>query len=149
MKPCRSPFSIALMAASVAAASASAQSPDRVELARNVAMNAAEDFVTCTAYFVLASEGVANSGDAELSANLEHYAALSMAYGLQMSGLAGQLPEAFEASYQLTRRTMLRRIDNHFSNMAILSNDYMELCEESLRDPAARMQYWRERLSSQ
>jgi hypothetical protein len=126
-------------------AMAQGQEADRAALAQRIIINAADDMATCASYFVLASEGV-GALDPQLSADLEQYAYQAMALGLHLSERGGQMPEAFEASYQMTRRTMLRRINHDFTNMAILSNDYLEMCGEALRNPVSRMKYWGSRL---
>jgi hypothetical protein len=109
------------------------------------AMNAAEDFATCFVYFKIVAVGMANSGRPDMEQSFEELAEMALAYAATYGEMGGLMPEAISASANLQIKEQMAMIGGNTSNIAILNEQYMELCKSAMQAPESRLKHWLER----
>lgn len=115
------------------------------EIIKEIFNNISEEYVTCTAYFSIASEAFRRSGDTKFAAEAEEVRNKAMQLAL-MTAKEGRTQEMAEqvtlARIELSTKSMTNEINNDISNIAILINNYAERCKEIMDDPDKVMKEW-------
>lgn len=118
---------------------------EQIKLAMN---NAAHEFATCGAYFLIVSVALENSKELEVAAKYKATSDQSLQFALSSAKVAGLLPETTAARFENDFLMMSKRIGGNTSNVSILFKDYADLCQRAMEDPAGRLKEWVEKIQS-
>ena len=96
--------------------------------------NLADEFATCAAYYMLASQGHDTLKNND-SLNRAIELSLHMSRGLSNDKVT-------LARLELSLKEMTKEIDFSWYNMSILINKYADFCKNLLEKPEHRLMYW-------
>jgi len=100
--------------------------------------NLASDYVECAVFFTLSAQAIENTeGKSETYTTFDTAATTAFITANSLSNA-----ETANARFSLYADDQLKQIDNDFSNLSILMTVYLDLCENLLKDPTERYQYW-------
>lgn len=119
------------------------------ERSREISNNVSEEYVTCAAYFGIASEAVRRSGENEVSANFEKARDAALEYAL-ISASQGRTKEMAQkvtlSRLELNMKSMTSEIDNNVENISILINKHAQRCKEIMDYPEKMMDEWADKV---
>lgn len=108
------------------------------EISKEVSDNVSEEYVTCAAYYSIASEAIRRSGDIKTAVKYEEARDTALQYAL-ITAKKGRTKEMAEkvtlARLDLNMKSMTKEIDNDIGNISILMNKYANRCKEALENP--------------
>lgn len=100
--------------------------------------NVAGELAMCTAYFYQVADCLGNTeGQAELAVRYQ-----SLAGTAHMRSIGASNEDVANSRFMLYADEMQKEIKNHCSNLAIIMQNYGDVCMEALNDPEARLKYW-------
>jgi hypothetical protein len=99
--------------------------------------NLASDFAQCSAYYVIAAEGIRRTGDEKNVTKLMEASQRAYDYAVKFSN-----QKVTEARIQLAFDEQRKEMDHNYSNFSILILKYGNICKEALESPERRLQYW-------
>ena len=103
-------------------------------------VNLASDYATCSAFYIIASEGLRRTGNDNTAEQSMQASGRAYEYAVQLSN-----QKVTQSRIILSVEELRREMDHDFSNFSILINKYGELCKEILQSPENRMKYWLEK----
>ena len=123
--------------------------PKTDEISKEVSNNISEEFVTCAAYFSIASEAIRRSNDPETATKMERARDASLRYALiaAKNGRTAEMAEKVTiARFDLNMKSMTNEIDNDIGNISILMNKYAGRCKEIMESPEKMMAEWTDKV---
>jgi len=119
------------------------------EITKEISNNISEEYITCSVYYFIASEGLKRSGDLKTAAKSEEAANKSLNFAL-VAANKGRTQEMAQkvtlARYELTMKSMVNEIDKDVSNMSVLINKYADRCKEIMEKPDKMMDEWADKI---
>jgi hypothetical protein len=116
--------------------------PNFDEIINEISNIISEEFVTCSAYYSIASEGIRRAGHLKSAEKSEKISDTALKYAL-ISAKKGRTQEMAEkvtlARLELNMKLMTNEIDNEFTNISILINKYSYRCKEIMENPDKMM----------
>jgi hypothetical protein len=99
--------------------------------------NLASDFAQCSAYYIIAAEGLKRTGNEDSAKKAFEASERAYDYAVKFSNI-----KVTEARIKLAFDEQRKEMDHNFSNFSILILKYGEMCKEALESPERRLQYW-------
>ena len=97
-----------------------------------------EDWITCTAFFMITAQGTENHGEPEdlkLAAELRQQATMAMLLAQTVARKIGQKPEVATVRLQTIAKSLMQKMGGDFINYSLLADEYLTGCVELMRDP--------------
>lgn len=119
------------------------------EISKELSNNVSEEYVTCAAYYSIASEAIRRSGDIKTAVKYEEARDAALQYAL-IAAKEGRTKEMAEkvtlARLDLNMKSMTKEIDNDIGNISVLMNKYADRCKEILENPDKIMAEWTDKI---
>ena len=119
------------------------------EIIMEISNNISEEYVTCSAFYIISSKGLKRSGDLETASKYEDYSisAIQAALISSKKGRTQEMAEKVTSSrLDIEVKAMLKDIDNDISNISILTNKYLDHCKEIMEDPNKIVAEWTDKI---
>lgn len=128
-----------------------AAQPSPTEFAAEVTDNVSMEYVECAAYFAVAQAAFTKSGDAQAATKYKEASDKAAQFGLmaaQESRSEEMATKVTLARFEFSLKAMQRTIENNYSNMALLSNKYLDSCVEAMTNSEAVIKRWTAKIAS-
>jgi hypothetical protein len=102
--------------------------------------NLASDFATCSAYYIIASEGLIRTGEINLADQAKQASEKAYDHAVRLSN-----QKVTEARITLSYEEQGKEMDNNYSYFSILILKYGQSCKDILESPEKRLKYWLEK----
>ena len=99
--------------------------------------NLASDFAECSAYYIIAAEGLGRMAKEDLAQKALEASDIAYVYAIKFSN-----PKVAAARIRLAFDEQRKEMDHDFSNFPILTLKYGEMCRDALESPEERLEYW-------
>ena len=114
-----------------------------------ISNNISEEYVTCSAFYIISSEVLKHSGDLETASKYQGYS-ISAIQSALISSKKGRTQEMAEkvtlSRLDIEVKAMLKDIDNDISNISFLTNKYLDHCKEIMEDPNKMVAEWTDKI---
>lgn len=100
-------------------------------------VNLASDYSECAAFYLIAAEAEESIEKKEAAEKFRQIGASAIEMAMMLSN-----PDVTGARVKLAMKEQMAKIQNDFSNLAILILDYGDMCQQAMTQPDNRMQYW-------
>ena len=102
--------------------------------------NLASDFAECSAYYIIAAEGLRRMAKEDLAQKALEASDTAYVYAIRFSN-----PKVTAARIRLAFDKQRKEMDHDFSNLSILILKYEGMCKDALESPEKRLEYWLEK----
>ena len=119
------------------------------EIIMEISNNISEEYITCSAFYLISSKGFKRSADLETALKYEDYSISAIQFAL-ISSKKDRTQEMAEkdtlSQLDIKVKSMLKDIDNDISNISILTNKYLDHCKEIMEDPNKIVAEWTDKI---
>jgi hypothetical protein len=109
---------------------------------QHVLNNLQQDYVDCSAYFLITTGALQKQEENELANDYQQSMMLSMSRASELGSLIDMSEAATSARLEMAIGTMRGKIDDNFNNMSILLRDHRETCKQVMDKPVVRVKNW-------
>jgi len=99
--------------------------------------NLASDFAECSAYYIIAAEGLRRMAKEDLAQKALEASDTAYVYAIKFSN-----PKETSARIRSAFDKQRKEMGHDFSNLSILILKYEEMCKGVLESPEKRLDYW-------
>ena len=123
--------------------------PNADEIAKEIANNVSDEFVTCAAFYMISAEAVRRSSQPETASRYEELSDTASYYALSAAN-EGRTQEMAQkvtlARLELNIKSMKKDIDSDVSNISVLINNYGYQCKQVMENPEKVLDEWTEKI---